>query len=136
MTDDNEYEDKLQEVKTVYEERKMLNKRFLSACERNVHSTPASENPTKWVIGKVTFQELNDVWDNFERVSLFMVLSIQNLDHRIQALENVAVDVGSINREDITSVAKFAQEFREHVEESKKKLAEYKRKMEENDLAT
>ncbi len=103
----------------------------------NALSANTTENPTKWIIGKVAFQEFEDVWDNFERLSLTLTYSIQNLDRRIQGLESAAIELGAkINSEEITSVAKFAEEFKKQVEESRKKLEEYKRKMAENDLAT
>jgi hypothetical protein len=136
MADDGKYEKRLQEIKHVFGERKAINKRFLSTCESKVKSVSSSENPTKWIIGKLAFQEFEDVWDNFERLATVMLNSIQNLDQRIHTLESIAVETGSINPEDIASVAKFAEEFRQHVEETKKKLVEYKQKMEENDLAT
>ena len=120
----------------MFGERKAINKRFLTTCERKIKST-TSENPTKWIIGKLAFQELDDVWENFERLALTLNYSIQNLDHRIQGLENAAIELGvKINSDEIASVAKFAEEFKKQIEESRKKLEEYKRKMAENDLAT
>ena len=136
MTEDELYNERIIEMIHVYGERKVINKKFLSACEKKLESIPSSENPTKWVIGKLAFQELDDVWDNFEKLGLLMINSLQHLDQRIQALEIIAVDNGTINSKDIADVAKFAEEFRAHVEETKKKLVEYKRKMKENDLAT
>jgi len=136
---DDQYKQARQDLKALYGERKAINKKFLLACESKLNSLTSTptENPTKWIIGKLAFQEFDDIWDNFERLTRILSYSIQNLDHRIQGLEAVAVELGSrINSDDITSVAKFAEEFREHVKESKKKLEEYKRKMVENDLAT
>ncbi len=136
MTDDEQYEEGRLEIEHVFGERKAINKKFLTTCERKLHSI-TSENPTKWVIGKLAFQEFEDVWDNFERIALLLNLSIQNLDHRIKGLENNVTELGGkINSEEIASVAKFAEEFKKQVAESRKKLEEYKRKMEENDLAT
>jgi hypothetical protein len=136
MTDDEQYEEGKREIEHVFGERKAINKKFLSVCERKINST-TSENPTKWIIGKLAFQEFEDVWDNFERIALTLNYSIQNLDHRIQGLENAAIKLGAkINLDEIASVAKFAEDFKKQVDESRKKWAEYKRKMEENDLAT
>jgi hypothetical protein len=136
MTKEQQYEEGRQELQHAFEERKAINKRFLTACESKLSST-TTENPTKYVIGKLAFQEIEDMWDHLERMSLTLSFSIQNLDNRIQYLEGFALEMGAkINLGDIASVAKFAEEFRNHIEESKKKLIDYKRKMEENDLAT
>lgn len=136
MSQDQQYEEGRKELKYGFEERKTINKKFLTICENKL-ATSTTENPTKWVIGKLAFQEFEDMWNNLERMTLTLSFSIQNLDKRIQNLENFAVEMGvKINSDDIASVAKFAEEFRSHIEESKKKLVEYKRKMEENDLAT
>jgi hypothetical protein len=140
MTSDKEYEKSRQEVKRVFEDRKVINKKFLLACERklgSLQSSTTTENPTKWIIGKLAFQEFEDVWDNFERLGIIMFSSIQNVDRRIERLEHIAVDLGGkIKSDDIASVSKFAKEFKQQLEESRKKLEEYKQKMRENDLAT
>lgn len=137
MTDDEQYETQKQEINYAFGERKSINKKFLSVCERKIDATPTSENPTKWIIGKLAFQEFEDIWNNFEILSMAMINAIQNLEHRIHALEDTAIKMGAkINPEEIASVSKFAEEFSKHIEEVKKKNAEYKRKMEENDLAT
>ena len=139
MTSDEEYEETRQEINHVFGERKTINKKFLSACERKLDSLGSTsvENPTKWIIGKLAFQEFEDVYDNFQRLALNVYHSIQNIDQRIQLLEEVAIELGArVNSDDIKSVARFAEEFRKQIEESRKKLEEYKRKMRENDLAT
>ncbi len=136
MTDDKQYEEKEREIERVFGERKAINKRFLTTCERRIHST-TSENPTKWVIGKIAFQEFEDVWDNFERLALQLNYSVQNLDHRMQWLEEVAIDLGAkVNSKEIASAVEFAKQFKKQIEETRKSMEAYKRKMAENDLAT
>jgi predicted nucleic acid-binding Zn-ribbon protein len=132
MTDDAQYE-----IEHVFGERKAINKRFLVACEQKIRSTPSTENPTKWVIGKLAFQELDDVWDNFERMALTLNYSIQNLDHRMQWLEEVAIKLGAkVNSKEIASAVEFTKEFKRQIEETRKSMEAYKKKMAENDLAT
>jgi len=137
MTDDEQYEESRNEIEHVFGERKTINQRFISTCKRKIASTPSSENPTKWVIGKLAFQEFDDVWDHFERIALNLSYSVQNIDHRLQRLENFAIEMGAkINLDEIASAVKFADDFKKQIEESRKNLIEYKRKMAENDLAT
>jgi hypothetical protein len=137
MTTDGQYEQRNQEIKNVFGERKSINKKFLATCESKLNSIPQSENATKWIIGKLAFQQFDDVWKNFETIALNMTYAVQNLEHRIEALEKIAIENGAkIDVDEIASVAKFAKDFNKHIEEVKKANAEYKRKMEENDLAT
>jgi len=140
MTDDEEYEEREQEIERVFAERKAINKRFLLACEQNLNklkSKNTTENPTKWIIGKLAFQEFEDVWENFQTIALQLNYSIQNLDHRMQWLEEIAIELGAkVNSKDINEAVDFTKEFKKQIEESRKKLEEYKRKMAENDLAT
>jgi hypothetical protein len=139
MTTDEQYEEKEKEFAYVFGERKAINKKFLLACERKVNSLAVkeTENPAKWIIGKLAFQELDDIWDNFRILSHNLNYAIQNLDHRIQALEDVAIELDAkVNSKDIASAVKFTKEFKKQIEESRKKLEEYKLKMAENDLAT
>ncbi len=139
MTTDEQYEQARQIIVTVFEERKAINKKFLSACEKKLETLKSepTENPTKWVIGKLAFQEFDDVFDNLETMGITLFYAVQNIDQRIRRLEKTAIELDTkVNSDDIASVAKFAEEFRKQVAESKKKLEEYKLKMKENDLAT
>jgi hypothetical protein len=113
MTDDEEYEESRKQVEHVFGERKALNKKFLSVCERKLDVMQSTENPTKYIIGKIAFQEFEDVWDNFEKIGLTLYYSIQNLDHRIQNLER-SVDV-------------IAEETNIDLSRIKKKIAELSR---------
>jgi hypothetical protein len=136
MTNDTQYEEQEHEIERVFGERKAINKRFLKTCEQKIHST-TSENPSKWVIGKIAFQEFDDVWDNLERIALQLNYSIQNLDHRMQWLEEVAIQLGAkVNSDEIANAVKFTEDFQKQIEETRKRDEAYRRKMEENDLAT
>jgi hypothetical protein len=120
MTNDEQYGEGRQETEYVFEERKAINKKFLSTCERKINETPSSVNPTKWILGKLVFQEFEDVWDNFERIALNFSYSIQNLDHRIQGLENKTSELGTkINSEEIASAVKFTEDFKKQIDESR-----------------
>jgi len=136
MTDDGQYAEKEREIENVFGERKAINKRLLTTCEQKIRSTPSTENPTKWIIGKLAFQELDDVWDNFERMALQLNYSVQNLDHRMKWLEEVAIQLGAkVNSEEIASAVEFTKQFKKQIEETRKSMEAYKRKMAENDLA-
>jgi len=116
MTDDEEYEEGRRQVKHVFEERKALNKKFLSACERKLDVMPPTENPTKYIIGKLAFQEFEDVWDNLAKVTLTLYYSIQNLDNRIQHLERSVNIIAEETDVDLSSIKKKVAELSRKVQ--------------------
>lgn len=102
----------------------------------------------------LTFSELAFIYEHFSwLVCRDVEMAYDNLK-RMRILEEMINEVGeksgadlsklnselesiktNVNSEEIAKVAKFAVDFNNHIEESKKRVEEYKRKMEENDLA-
>jgi hypothetical protein len=100
-----------------------------------------------WEFGDI-YTILNNLFQMLLDVELKNTKELGQLGESIEEIRNtLGMDVSkvkadlvsirtAVNSDEIAKVAKFAEDFNKHVEESRKALEEYKKKMKENDLAT
>ena len=140
MTLKEKYKDDYKKFNAIFQPRKDINETVKAVAHENimtVSSDTVASAHSHWALVGFTSSQFLDVYDNLEQLSVFVRNSLRQINERIAQLEKATKELGGkISSDDITSVAKFAQDFNNQIEESKKKLIEYKKKMKENDLAT
>jgi uncharacterized protein YdcH (DUF465 family) len=106
MTDDKNYEEGRKVLKDGFEERKAFNKRNMLVCERKRDSAIRPQVESHWALGKLTFQQFEDVYDNFEKLFMNLSEKLQSVDHRIENLEESIDKIAKETNVDISNIQK------------------------------
>ena len=127
-------------LRKIYEDKKAYNRknelRVLDMYNRDKQGE-APEAKAFHALSVYSFRTFVDLYDSLERITMTISESVELMNKRLSEVERAVKELGGqINNDNIVAVAKFAEEFRKQVEESKKTAEAYKRKMAENDLAT